>query len=138
MNYLLDTNIISELNKPEPNKNVLHWLDQHHNTLISTITKAELLHGVYLLDDGKRKQQLMQSINTIIELFDNRIVSFCPKSAKYYPKVILQRQKQGKPILMADALIASIALAYDLIIVTRNVKDFDGIDDLMIINPFEQ
>lgn len=50
----------------------------------------------------------------------------------------IQWQKQGKPILIADTLIASIALAYDLIIIMRNVKDFEGIDDLMIINPFEK
>lgn len=136
MSYLLDTNIISELSKPEPNPHVLKWLNGNPIVFISTITQAELLYGVDLLEEGKRKQQLRHATHAILDLFHQRILSFCPQSANYYPKIVIQRKKQGKPILMADALIASIALANHLTIVSRNVKDFNGIDDLMIFNPF--
>lgn len=138
MTYLLDTNIISELNKPNPNINVIKWLNHHNAVFISSVTKAEMLYGVELLDDGKRKNELMQMTDEILSLFEGRILSFCLHSAKYYPKVIVQRQKQGRPILMADALIASIALANGLTVVTRNVKDFDGIMGLMVFNPFNE
>lgn len=136
MSYLLDTNVISELNKPKPNENVIGWLNTHQSICISTITKAEILYGIHALDDGKRKKQLLQMTDDILALFDNRILSFCTKSASHYAKVILERQKQGRPILMADALIASIALANDLIIVTRNIKDFENIEGLVVFNPF--
>lgn len=136
MSYLLDTNVISELNKPKPNENVIYWLNTHQSIFISSITKAEMLYGIHTLDDGKRKSQLLQMVNDILALFDNRILPFCTKSADYYAKVILERQKQGRPILMADALIASIALANSLTVVTRNVKDFENINGLSIVNPF--
>lgn len=116
--------------------NVVQWLNTHHHLYISTITKAEILYGIYLLDDGKRKNELIQMSGEIFNLFAGRILPFCEKSANHYANIIIERQKQGKPILMADALIASIALANDLVIVTRNVKDFEGITNLVIVNPF--
>ncbi|MBE9577965.1 MULTISPECIES: type II toxin-antitoxin system VapC family toxin [Moraxella] len=130
------TNVISELNKPEPNLNVIRWLNQHPTAFISTITKAELLYGVANLSDGKRKRQPSQATDEILALFENHTLSFCTKSAEHYAKVISDRQKQGRPILMADALIASIALANGLTVVPRNIKDFDGIDKLALFNPF--
>lgn len=111
-------------------------VNQHPTAFISTITKAELLYGVANLSDGKRKRQLSQATDEILALFGNRTLSFCTKSAEHYAKVISDRQKQGRPILMADALIASIALANGLTVVPRNIKDFDGIDKLALFNPF--
>lgn len=136
MSYLLDTNIISEMNKPMPNANVLAWLNQNPLVFISSITKAEILFGLEKLDNGKRKDELTKLINEVLAVFDNRILPFCEKSANHYGKIIVQRQKQGKPILMADALIASIALANGLTVVTRNTKDFADIDELIVLNPF--
>lgn len=136
MSYLLDTNIISEMNKPMPNVNVLAWLNQNPLAFISSVTKAEMLFGLEKLDNGKRKNDLTALINEVLAVFDNCILPFCEKSANHYGKIIVQRQKQGKPILMADALIASIALANHLTVVTRNTKDFVDIDDLIVLNPF--
>ncbi|MDO5050135.1 MAG: type II toxin-antitoxin system VapC family toxin [Moraxella equi] len=136
MSYLLDTNIISEMNKPIPNTNVLAWLNQNPLVFISSITKAEILFGLEKLNNGKRKDELTKLINEVLALFNHRILPFCEKSANYYGKIVVQRQKQGKPILMADALIASIALANHLTVVTRNTKDFSDIDGLIVLNPF--
>lgn len=136
MSYLLDTNIISEMNKPIPNANVLAWLNQNPLVFISTVTKAEILFRLEKLDTSKRKNHLTELTNELLAIFHHRILPFCEKSANYYGKIIVQRQQQGKPILMADALIASIALANHLTVVTRNTKDFTHIDDLIVLNPF--
>lgn len=135
--YLLDKNILSEVMKPQPNLNVLYWLDHKEHLYTSAITKAELLYGAYRMPDGKRKILYLQNINAMMnEEFHQKVLMFDDNCAIHYACLTAQRFAIGKPILMADAQITSIALQYDFTLVTRNIKDFIQIDNLKLINPF--
>lgn len=134
MSFLLDTNIISALMKPMPNPKVLTWLNQQSDLYISAITQAELLYGVFRMPDGKRKNGFLTQLNIMFDIdFKNKILPFHHSNAV----LTSHRENIGKPIDMADAQIASIALACQFTLVTRNSKDFVNIQGLKLFNLFE-
>ncbi len=136
---LLDTNILSELMRPEPDAAVLDWVDQLNpeTTYISTINQAEILQGIMVLPDGKRKQELIQKADQMFALFTQRILSFDMDAAVIYAEVVVERQKQGRPIHVQDAQIAAVAIANGCAVATRNVGDFEKIERLEVINPWQ-
>ena len=137
--YLLDTNVISELMRSIPEEKVLKWfeLNRNHSFSISSITQAEILLGISLLPVGKKQAELIEASNKLFsEDFSNRIFSFDDKSSIIYSKIVAHRIQIGRPITTEDAQIASIAISNNLILITRNEKDFLNIDNLEIINPW--
>ena len=136
---LLDTNVLSELMKASPDPEVIAWVDEHpeHTLFISTISQAEIELGIALLPDGKRKQNLADEASVAFEEFADRCLVFDELSASQYGPIVANRRKIGRPIAIEDALIASIALAHGLQLATRNVKDFEHISGLVVINPWE-
>lgn len=127
--YLLDSNIISEPSKPLPNENVVSLLEKHrHESVISSISYFEMLHGVLILPEGKRKERLLAYLDeTIVPFYD--FVQYDFESSKVNAKIISKLESVGKPMPILDSQIASIALAHNLIFVTRNVKDFSSIQE---------
>lgn len=140
MKYLLDSNIISEPSKPVPNEKLLALLKQNKNEcVISTVSYFEMLYGVFILPDGKRKERLLSYLKESVEPF-YKFLSYDLKAAKIQAEITAKLNSIGCPPPYADTQIASIALANDLILVTRNVKDFANIRDnfnLQIENWFD-
>ena len=136
--YILDTNILSELMRAQPSQQVINWLDQQlaQDLYITAIIVAEIQLGIGLLPNGKRKQLLTQGATETLQDFDNNILSFDESSAEIYAVVVAQRTQEGRPISVEDAQVASIALANELVLVTRNVSDFDVVDGLEVFDPF--
>lgn len=137
--FLLDTNIISELVRPEPNENLISWLSaQDDRTLyLSVITMAEIMRGIAKLDDGKKKNKLYNWVkNEIPKKFEGRIFDFDQESAFVWGTLQGEGDRSGCPKPVMDVQIAAIAVRYGLILVTRNVKDF-SLFDVEIFNPFE-
>lgn len=134
---LLDTNVISELAKREPNARVAKWLDENEaeGLWTSAITVAEIRTGLAELPDGKRKTELTQLIDELFERFGRSIVSFDEFAADQYAKIVSERRKRGRPIQPFDAMIASIAVIHGLDVATLNTKDFEKIDGLKLIDP---
>lgn len=134
---LLDTNVISELSKPNPNANVLVWLDVNERDGIwtSAITVAELRTGLADLPDGQRKAALVQLINELLQRFGRSPVAFDAVAAEDYATIVTSRKKRGRPIGILDAQIAAIAVGHNLTLATMNTKDFEGIDRLEVIDP---
>lgn len=138
-NYLLDTNVVSELIRNEPNPNVLIWFGACRESSIftSAISKAEMLTGASFLPLGKRRDLLIEAIATMFaRRFTDTTLPFDANCASDYAFVTAGRKSIGRHISMADAQIASIALANKLTLVTRNTKDFEGIEGLNLINPW--
>jgi predicted nucleic acid-binding protein len=130
---VLDTNVISEIFRPQPDARVVAWLvSLTGDVAITAVTLAELLAGVRRLPDGRRKTELSTRIEAAIELYrgGRAVLPFDEAAAARYADVLAVRESVGLPISTADAQIASICLAHDATCATRNVKDFahTGVD----------
>lgn len=135
---VLDTNVISEMLTAAPNASVEAWLAAQPPPSIFTtaITQAEILYGLRLLPDGKRRAELEAAIRPIFaEDFEDRVLSFDPQAADIYAGIAAARRQAGRPISQFDAQIAAIALSRGAALFTRNVADFAGIG-LTVLNPW--
>jgi len=135
---VLDTNVISELFDGRADNGFFDWLDRHEaeGLYITSIAIAELVFGIELLDEGKRKQSFRQKIDLIVEDFEDRRLSFGDEAAYLYGALSAGRRKVGRAIETKDAMIAAICLQHGATLATRNTKDFQGLD-LTLVNPFE-
>ncbi|ROM72180.1 VapC toxin family PIN domain ribonuclease [Pseudomonas brassicacearum] len=135
---VLDTNVISEFMRAEPNATVLAWIDSQPamDLVICAITVAEILHGIARLPSGKRKQKLESHAMAMFEEdFVDRILPFDAHAAVEYAALVASCEAKGRAAGMADAQIAAICRAHGALIATRNTKDFKfpGIE---VINPW--
>ena len=136
---LLDTNVVSEAMRPWPEPGVIRWMDAlpASEVWISAITVAEIYQGVALLPEGMRKRVLFEmAYKMFAEDFSGQCLPFDCQAAKEYAVVVAQRTYLGRPVSVEDAQIAAISLAGDLVLATRNVKDFSGIKGLEVVNPW--
>ena len=137
---LLDTNVLSELMRPDPNDGVVEWLDglPDDDVWISAVTVGEIRLGIAFLPDGRRKRILTELTEEMLnEEFSEKCLPFDYQAASEYARIVASRIHQGRPITVEDAQIAAIALTADLALATRNIKDFWGIEDLRLINPWD-
>ncbi len=124
---LLDTNVLSELIRPEPDEGVTRWLDSQDAAAVATtaITAAELLYGVARLPAGRRKERLGEAIRGLIEEdLDGRVEPFDATAADHYAALVNDRETAGRPISVADAQIAAICRKLGATLATRNTSDF--------------
>lgn len=138
--YLLDTNIISELVRPEPNKNVVRKIFENQKvSSLSSVTWAEALFSVKRMPQGKRKDLFFDFyINTVQNMYE--FFDFDIHAASVYSDIKTRLEHIGKIPQELDLQIASVAIANNLILVTRNVSDFTDIAEnsaLMMENWFE-
>jgi predicted nucleic acid-binding protein len=136
---ILDTNVLSEMMRVQPNPRVLNWLNVQasQNLYLTAITVAEILYGIAHLTGGKRKKSLYDIVLAIFdEDFSGRIQVFDEYAAAYYAELVVLREQQGFPINMADAQIAAICKNNRATLATRNTKNFMGLE-LNLINPWE-
>jgi toxin FitB len=135
---ILDTNVLSELMKPRPAERVLDWIAARPATSLYTtsITEAEIVYGVLLLPDGKRRRELELAVDAMLrEDLGGRILPFSSGAARSYARIAVDRRKSGRPIAHPDAQIAAIARANDATLATRNVLDFEDCG-LTIVDPW--
>ncbi|TNJ38874.1 type II toxin-antitoxin system VapC family toxin [Chlorobaculum thiosulfatiphilum] len=138
--FLIDTNVLSELMRVQPDERVLKWLERQADTELftSSITKAEIFLGIAVLQQGKRRTHLEAAAYVMFtEDFSGRCLPFDSQSAEVYAQIVANRQRLGKPITTEDAQIAAIALTANHTLVTRNTKDFVEINGLKLVNPWE-
>src|SRR5450755_1950297 len=137
--FLLDTNIPSELVRPQPEPKVTTWVAaQNMETLfISSVSFGEIRKGIFLLSPGKRRTELEAWIETDLSiLFSGRILSVTRSIAERWGVLEGQRQIAGQPLHAPDGMIAATALEHDLTVVTRNTKDFANLG-VALLNPWE-
>ncbi len=135
---VVDTNVLSELMRPDAEVLVVAWVDaQARHTLATTsVTHAELLYGVELLENGKRKANLAQVVAAIVASFEDRVFPFDAAAAQHYALIVAGRRRLGRPILPLDAQIAAIAASRNAAIASRDRDLLDcGVD---IINPWRE
>ena len=126
---VLDTNVISELMRTEPSSIVVRWVNsQSAASLYATsLTQAEILHGIALLPSSKRRAALATAAEAMFEGdFAGRVLAFGSDAARAYADLAAARRRAGRPISTIDAQIAAITRSRDAKLATRNVTDFDG------------
>jgi len=101
---ILDTNVVSEAMKPQPDTKVLAWLDSHsaEALYLTSITVAELLFGLAVLPDGGRKGQLSKAINETIGMFQNRVLPFGTEAARSYAALAALARQKGRGLPTPD------------------------------------
>lgn len=135
--YLLDTNIVSEKEKLSPNKNVCEKIDLNKKlSAISSITWSEIIYGVENMPDGKRKDKVEAFVEMVLKP-SYEIIPFDSYAASIFGNLRNRLEKAGKKKPILDLQIAATAISKNMILVTRNVKDFSDIPMLMVENWFE-
>lgn len=134
---LLDTNVVTEAVKPEPEPAVRVWLDaQAAETLyLSSVTIAELSFGIGALPDGRRKVRLTAAVDRVLELFGTRILPFDTNAARCYAALAVRARAAGKGFLTPDGYIAAIAAAHVFAVASRDTSAFTAAG-LTVIDPW--
>lgn len=129
MSFLLDTNVISEIAKPRPDRGVMEWLAaaNEDQLFLSVASVAKLRHGIERLDNGKRRVALDLWLTTELPArFGDRLLTIDATTADLCGRTIARAQAKGRPIGAMDAFLAATAEQHQLVLVTRNTSDFEA------------
>jgi predicted nucleic acid-binding protein len=140
MNFLLDTNVVSEWVKPRPNGGVVSWLAEadEDRVFISVVTLAELRCGVERMATGNRRRRLEEWLEGELPLrFEGRVLSVDKAVADAWGQVVARREAAGRPIGAMDAVIAATVKVHGLTLITRNASDFEP-SVKAIVNPWSE
>lgn len=135
MSYLIDTNVLSELVRPKPDKNVVAWFEHvpAHSLYLSVLTLGEIRKGVDKVHDKRRREKLKLWLEVDLSAwFGQRLLSVDVAVADRWGRLVAACQQ---PVPAIDSLLAATALHFDLALVTRNEKGF-CFDGLEVINPW--
>ncbi|MBR1208184.1 MULTISPECIES: type II toxin-antitoxin system VapC family toxin [unclassified Bradyrhizobium] len=138
MKVLLDTNVLSEVRRPAPEPKVLAWLDtiDEDRAFISVASIAELRRGIALMDDGRRREALAAWLAVDLPgRFSGRILPIDPAIAERWGDVMAQARQSGFALSVMDGFFAATALVGELVLATRNTKDFAPLG-VSLLNPW--
>lgn len=134
---VLDTNVISEAMRPQPNSNVIDWLNAQtpDSLYITSITLGELLFGIGALPSGKRQNALHEALDGILSIFNNRILALDADAARRYALLATSARNNGFALSTPDGYIAAIAQAKGFTVATRDTSPFTAVN-VPVINPW--
>lgn len=133
---VIDTNVVSEMERDEPDRKVLAWSETVGRLHTTAVTLAEVDYGIARLPEGRRKDRLAATAARVFADFDEVIVAFDAPAARRYGGIVAGRERAGRPIATADAQIAAICAAQGATLATRNTGDFDG-TGISLVNPWD-
>jgi predicted nucleic acid-binding protein len=139
VSFLLDTNVVSEWVRPQPDRNVISWLAEldEDRVFISVISFAEIRRGVEMLPAGRRRERLGAWLaEELPARFEERILDIDPRVAETWGVVMARGQKIGLTLGSMDAFVAATAEAHGLTLATRNVKDFQNLG-ISLLDPWQ-
>ncbi len=139
MKYLLDTCVISELTKAFPSERVVKWISElsEEDLFLSVFTIGEITKGIGKLPPGRRRNLLSDWVNKeLSDRFENRVLDFTSEISQVWGKIQAEAELKGKTLSLIDGLIASIAIFHGMVLVTRNITDFEQ-SGVEIMNPWE-
>ncbi|MBT3556968.1 MAG: type II toxin-antitoxin system VapC family toxin [Rhodospirillales bacterium] len=136
---IVDTNVLSELMRHEPDPSVVGWVKAQATTSLfaTTITQAEILYGIRLLPHSKRRAEIEEAAREMFQAdFTGRVLPFDGDAAQAYAEIVVARREEGRPISQFDAQIAAISFSRNSIVATRNISDFEGCG-IQLIDPWD-
>ena len=134
--YLLDTNVVSETIRTTPHSRVVTFLTDYDDLWLSVAVMHELEYGVQRLAQGQRRARLEADLLRFTAEYEDRILPLERTGAGWAVRFRVQAQRSGRTLELGDALIARTAKARDLVVATRNIVDFQGLD-VEVINPWD-
>lgn len=140
MNFLLDTNAVSEWIKPQPDRGLVEWLDSidEDRTYLSVLTFGELRRGLDRMADGRRRERLVRWLtDELADRFEGRLLPIDDVIAQAWGRMRARADLMGRSVDPTDALFAATAESHGLTLVTRNVRDFEA-TGVPIVNPWAQ
>lgn len=134
---VLDTNVVSEAMKPQPDAAVRAWLNaQAAGTLyLSSVTLAELLYGIGALPAGKRRTLLGQAVDGLLTLFEDRILPFDTEAARHYAGLAVAARRSGRGFPTPDGYLAAIAASRGFAVASRDTAPYEA-GGVEVINPW--
>lgn len=136
MAYLIDTNVLSELRRKQPDERVVAWMQDRprQSLFLSVLTLGEIRKGIERLDDLARRQKLLDWLEVELpNYFVGRLLTIEARTADRWGRLMASADR---PLPAIDGLLAATALQHDLTLVTRNTRDFAGLK-VQLINPWE-
>jgi predicted nucleic acid-binding protein len=135
---VLDTNVLSEMLRPQPDPSVMDWIDSITRSMIVTtsVTRAELMYGIEIMPSGKRRDLLRCLVHDVFEIdLRGRLLGFDRDAADAYAVIGSIRRSMGQPVGHADTMIAPIVHSRGAVLATRNIRDFVGCG-VSVVNPW--
>jgi len=135
MTYLVDANVLSEPTKPAPSSKVIDWLSANEgNLVVDSIILGELCIGILALPRGRKRRQLEPWFGALVETID--CLPWDAMISQRWARLVVDLKQKGEAMPLLDGMIAATALRHDLIIATRNTRDFKRAG-VKALNPFE-
>ena len=138
MAYLIDTNVVSETLKPRPERRVVDWISRQmaNDLFLASISLGELVRGVRRMRDRARRERFQRWIDyDLAAQFQGRVLPFDRETAVIWGEIMGDGDRVGRPKPMADAQIAAVARRHGLTLVTRNMRDFVGME-VVLLDPW--
>ncbi|MEX1176879.1 MAG: type II toxin-antitoxin system VapC family toxin [Nitriliruptor sp.] len=133
---VLDTNVLSEPLKSRPDERVLTWLRSLREPCgVTSVSVGELLTGVRALPAGRRRDGLLESIESTLSTFAGAVLPYDEPAARTYARLQERRRATGRPLAVEDGMIAAICTSRGTTLATRNIADFAELD-LELIDPW--
>jgi predicted nucleic acid-binding protein len=138
MSWLVDTDLLSERARKQPDPRVLKWLEENASEIYtSSHVIGELQAGISLLPEGPKRRALQAWLNRLIEAMAGRVLNFNTSVATVWGRQEAELSRQGCPMPMPDSFIAATARGHNLTIATRNTVDYDR-PGLKVFNPLAE
>jgi len=137
---VLDTNILSEMMRPEPERKIADWIVRQPSDELFTaaVCQAEILTSLAVVPNGRRRAELEEAAHAMFaDDFAGRVLPFDTEAAAAYAKAFAARRQAGRPSGTSDLMLAAIARVRGASVVTRNVADFEGVG-VAIVNPWDE
>ena len=135
MSYLLDTNVLCESSKARPDPAVIQWLGDHDAELhVSVLSLGEMLKGIHLMDQGKRRYEIEQWYQRIERWSAKRLLAIDSGTMSTWGRFYAKHQLAGRKLPLMDSLLAAAARQHGLTLITRNTGDFP--EDVAVLNPW--
>lgn len=134
MKFLVDADVLSEATKPQPEVQVIDWLQRHDEDLVvNPIVLGELEYGILLLPAGRRRKLLLDWFQAGIQKLN--VIGMDAATARVWARLLADLRRKGRAIPIKDSLIAASAKQHELTVATRNTVDF-RLAGVRIVNPF--
>ena len=134
MTYLVDANVLSEPTKPVPSSKVVDWLSANEeNLVVDSIVVGELCVGIFSLPRGRKRARLERWFGDVVQTID--CLPWDATISRRWAKLVVDLKQKGDKLPLLDSMIAATALQHDLIVATRNTRDFKKAG-LKVFDPF--